>query len=442
MQNAVLQGAIAKVLAAGTASNFSLSVEFVSGTDSSYLYTPFRVDGIKYTQDSIKGYTDNIVLQVWMAAADYANMYDRMQDLHAIIVLAYHDAGGTRILKTPPLTQQFRAAIIDPKDIRKEMVDAHLRTEVDRVVKIRLVPEAIYTARSVPINVIYRQATVEDAIHHATASMGISSITMDPPDNIHVWDHINVPPMKKFSNFYSWIQREYGVYLCGMVQYYTNDHLYVYAPFNLLPTTSTTLTIYQAEKGSTGGTTCATVLDTNTVTVVTDTVHTVTDKTLYGAENVGTSVSFMRASEIQDGVVKYDPVNGAKFRDDVLLTIGLTTPKSLTSGQDRPRYGPTTDNVFALSSAMMEHQATVMVVEWTPSVPCVLRPGLAVTYYSDQNGAILKRQGILEVIDTMLLRIDRSSGGEAQSQEIYKSSTKLTVRLQPEGVLTSSISTT
>lgn len=439
MQNSVLKEAIAGVLNSGTPSQFSMELEFISASDPSYAYVPLRIDGLHINQNSVKNYSDDMVTQFMISAADYANMYDHLQDLHVVVTLAFHDASCKRLMKVPPIVVQYRAAIVDPKDIRKEMVDAHLRTEVDRSVKVRLIDDAIYTARSVPINTIYRTATVTDAIHHASNAFGITDVTMETADNLHVYDHILVPPMKKFSNFYSWLQHEYGVYLCGMVHYYTNGHLYVYAPFNMLPTTTTTLSIFQAEQGSVGGATCTSALSDTLIEVVTDTVHTVADNTAYGAENVGTSMTFLRSSQLQDGVVDYDAVNGAKFKDDIVLTIGLAKTPTLTSGVDRPRYAAATDNVFALSSAMTEHQTTTMIVEWTTAVPFTLRPGLAVHYYSDQKGTLLKRLGILECIDLIIIRVDRSAGGISASQEIFKASAKLQIRLQPEGVITSTI---
>lgn len=440
MRNSVLKEAIAGVLNSGTPSQFSMELEFISSSDSSYAYVPLRVDGLHINQDSVKNYSDDITVQFMISAADYANMYDHLQDLHVVVSIAFHDANCTRLMKVQPIIVQYRAAIVDPKDLRKEMVDAHLRTEVDRSVKVRLIEDAIYTARSVPINTIYRSVTVTDAIHHASNAFGITGITMETADNIHVYDHLLVPPMKKFSNFYSWLQHEYGVYLCGMVHYYTGGHLYVYAPFNMTPTTTTTLSVFQAEQGSVGGATCTSALSSTLIEVVTDTVHAVTDNTAYGAENVGTSMTFMRSSQLQDGVVEYDPVNGAKFKDDIVLTVGLAKTPTLTSGVDRPRYAATTDNVFALSSAMTEHQTTTVLVEWTTAIPFSLRPGLAVHYYSDQKGSLLKRLGILESINLIMIRIDRSAGGTSASQDIYKASAKLQIRLQPEGVITTTIS--
>ena len=437
MFNTPLLNAINNVVKqTATPTTFTLEMTFVSASDSTYRYSPLKIENLRINQDATVYYTNQIFTEFMISLNDYANMFDHMQDLACFFTLRYCDRNGLLLNTSKPFQKVYRAAIVDPKDVRKEQVDTQYRTEFDRKVKIRLVEPDIYNVRHIEFNTIYQSHTVEDAIRDASNVFGITNLTVTSPDNIHLWDQILVPPTKSFANFYAWLHAKYGVYMNGMNRYYTDNHLFVYPPFDIAPTTEKTVVLYQAEEGMCAGNMTFAYAHDNLIEVVTNKVRKVVDQSMYGSENVGTSKVFLRSSELVDGVVQHDPVDGIKFNDDVSLSIALQQPKTLTPGAHKTTYAHATDNPYVLASHMAEHQATVVDVEWPMSSPFLIRPGLAVVYNSDQNSKVLRRTGIVEKLDTLLARNDLGPAGG-----LFRGTTNLTVRLQPEGVLTDTVST-
>lgn len=436
MLNTTLANAIAAVVASSANNQWTITVTFLSTSDPSYSFSPLDLDGVKIVQDAPKSHMDSVLVKFPLAMNDYANMYDHMQDLHAVIKMVYCDSNGHQVITTPPIVKRYVASIIDPKDVRKHHTDVQYRTqEFDMSTEVKLTEETAYLARANDFHGICQSATVEDAIRVATDAFGISKCTITPVDNTHLWDHIVVPANRSFADFYSWLQFNYGVYMAGMRHYFTDDHLFVYAPYDTTPTTEKTLIVYQAQKGLYAGKDNYARIKTDTVEVVTNEITKVSDKATYGSENVGTSMVFLRSSEMVDGVVQHDPVQGIKFNDDVVLNLSLQNPKTLRAGANKTVYTKSTDNPWILSSKMLSTQATLLRFCWHMSTPYVLRPGLAVVYYSDNGGKMVKRTGIIEAMEMLLVRMEQGSGGR-----LYKATANVEVRLQPFETEVTSIS--
>ena len=435
MDNQTLQAAVSRVLASTANTQFQITLSFLSKTDSSFQFSPLEVERIALHQDAVSDYSDDLHLEFWVSLNQYADLYERIQSLYAVLTLNACDTNGTVVLTQQPIQRMFRATIVDPKDVRKETIGVHLRTQdPDRGIRIRLIEEEVYNVRSVEINTIYQACTVADAIHIGTSTFGMSNVTVVAPDNISVIDQILIPPTKSFSDYYTWLQAKYGVYMLGINHYYTGGHLYIYPPFDIQPTTEATLVVYQTQEGWGAGHNVFHKVTGTTIEVVTNKIHQVVDNASYASENVGTSVMFLRSSEVMDGVVKNDPQTGASFNDDVVLNLSLQSPKTLTPETNKTIYAHSTDNAWALASHISEHQATFITFDWNMSIPYLLRPGLAVRYNSDQDGQVLTRTGIVEKIESRIQKMERGPAGR-----LYKSVTQVTVRLQPEGVLTSSV---
>ena len=138
----------------------------------------------------------------------------------------------------------------------------------------------------------------------------MTNLSLVAPDNVERNDHIVIPPTRDFSNIFAWLQAKYGVYMCGINHYFTGGMLYVYAPFDTSPTTTNSITVLQAEQGMGSGSQTYSSISGNVLTIVTDSILHSHDNSVSASENRGTAVSFLRSSEIIDGIVSVtDPVS-------------------------------------------------------------------------------------------------------------------------------------
>lgn len=434
MRNTSLISAIKRVVGVKASTMLSLSVKFISSSDSTLAYSPVVIDKLNFKQDYLNLYTDDITLEFQLATADYATLYAHLQDLHVILTMKSVSEEGVIDLYLTPTQQTYRAIIINPRDVTKEVTDASKRTEIDTSIKVRLIEDDIYIARQQSLHTVYQTMPVKDVIRSMTNAFGLTSLDLIEPDNIHKYDHVVLPAMQSFANAYEWVQAKYGVYMCGMNHYYTRGVLYVYAPYDTSPVTRNTLTVYQAETGYCQGSSIFHRVTNGNTELVTNTIHAAHDGALAAGENHGTATSYLRASGIVDGIVSVNPTTGPQFVDDTSLTIALNDPKLAASGTVKNKYATMTDNPFALATNIAMHHSTSVHIEWNHAVPYVLTPGQKVSYNSDENGLVRCRSGILEGIVYSIGRLTRAAGSD-----IYACKASLTLRLDPIGTLTSAV---
>lgn len=434
MRNASLISAIQKVVGVKASTLFSIAIKFVSTSDSTYAYSPLYIDTLQIKQDYINTYTDDIVIEFPLATADYAKLYAHIQDLHVVLTLTFADAEGRTDLLITPIQQIYRAIIINPRDITKEVSDASRRTEIDTSIRVRLIEDAVYAARQQEIHVIYQTMSIESVIRSLSNSFNMKTLALTTVDNVHKYDHVIIPAMKSFANVFEWLQMKYGIYMCGCNHYFTKNILYIYAPYDTSPTTTNTLTVYQAEKGMYQGSQIYHKTTGTNTELVTNSVLHAHDASVSAGENHGTAASFLRASEIVDGIVTVNNTTGAQFVVDPALTISLNKTKMAQSDTNKTKYTKMTDNPFLLASNLVMHQCIMTRIEWNLAIPYVFTPGQQVVYNSDETGLVRKRSGILEGITYRIGRMPRVSG-----KDLFACKAELLLRLDPIGTLTSTV---
>lgn len=441
MKNKVLKQAIYNVTSSGLPAAFCFYIEFLNKNNTKYKYIPGIASllQVEYNQNASEEYCDDIILHLLISGNEYALMYENIQDLYCVVVISYLNVEGVKKNEFTPIKKKYRAMVINPTDVRKHTADIQHYKEPNYPIQVRLIEESVYKARAIQVNCIYTRTTVTQAIHHLALGFGFKKITMEKAKNVHIYDHLIIPPMKDLGDCFPYIQREYGVYDKGLAQYVIGDSLYVYAPFNLTPKTATHLNIYQTRLNITAAVGSTIKLRKGLVEVVGNQATNVIDHSLFGSENHGTSYTFLRSAEVQDGVIQYHPKKPITFKKDVTLSIGLTQPRTLTTKTNRPRYATTTDNVFALGSAISEHQYTRLEMTWYHSMPFALRPGLLTNYYWDDNGTLKKKTGILESLYTVFKPTQIGAQNTKHSPWVLRGNTGMVIRLLPGDVTVKTI---
>lgn len=443
MRNQALQSAIDGVLNAQSSTMSVVTLEFLSATNPTFSYSPLMINEVVIEQkfhdheDAVGGhYADVISATFDIASSDYAKLYDIQQDLKVIMTIQACDKNGLVKAKSPATKTTFKAMIMNARDLRKELTDVQYRTTPDTTMTVQLVEDPLYTLRLKPINVIYRAMTMSQVIRHIAASLSISKISLTAPDSdANTFDQIYIPPYKEFGNVFEFLQQRYGVYMCGLTHYYTSGVLYVYAPYDTNAKTTNSLALYQAEQGyHVGASSFHSVTSTGDWQVVINEAPQMHDLSTASAENHGTSKMFLRAANTVDGIVSTTAAGLSEFADSSAVSINLKTANPLAGNTKNNQYTKTTDNVFAAASELVSHHATIAHCTWHNAVPLVITPGMAVSYFSDEAGKILKRTGICEAVTYGLTKSARTSAGVTMLCMAH-----LTVRLDPTGATVTSV---
>ena len=433
MKNVLLNRQIGLILDTHAPSIFGIHLKIASLDDLTYMFTPLMLDEVRISQNFERNICDDITVSFQISYKEYAELYEHQSSLIASLTFEYRDEAGRPVPQYTDIFRKYRAVLIDPVDIMKQIPDALNRDVLDTRIKIRLIENTVYDLRLKKLNTIFTGTTVEDALKHVTKAFGINKIHMVPPDNIQKLEHLIIPPVKGFDECYNFIHEKYGVYMQGIIAYITDDTLFVYPPFDTTPKSDRTMTVYQADIGDFTGVTSMYMLSDIALSIVTNKVGKILDLATLGSENKGTNHTFMRGSAMINGVVEPSVgKNDIQFKNDIILSMSLKNTKMINPDSQNTVYHNTpTDNPFVLASRLSETQATLLDFEWIRAIPFCVDPGMQVVYYSDVGGEMSIRYGILEAIQYAFQRTDRSAYGEN-----FVGVANVTLRLSPMANIT------
>lgn len=397
MQNSTLLNAANAVIANPAATYFRLKFVFTNAsTGSEFLFSPFKVTSLVINQDFVTNCYDDIRVTMTVCPKDYALFQDQGQNLECLLTLIWVDRNGQPVLSATPVQKKYMVMITDPRDVRKAIPDVHLYTTPSHSITFRLMESAVYDTRHRKINYGIQAATISDMIHSMLYGYNIKTIDLVAPDNTHTYDHIFIPSYMGFETGFSYLQSHYGVYAKGMCYYLTDGCAHIYPPYEVNPSTSQSLTFFQARTGYLGGSDFVHQKVGNDYRIVIDSQPHSYDLSVAGSENHGTGFTFNRASKITDGYTQLTPNTGADYTSDSSLMIKMDSTRTMGVGTSNLHHILATDNPFPHMSELAMHQASLMQVHWPGADPFSLIPGEQVTYCYDRNGTMIKKTGIVE----------------------------------------------
>lgn len=411
MLNVRLAAAISSIMSSTASTQFLVSVKFYSSTNQNFTFTPLYINSLTIRQDFLNIIGDDIVTHFPISSYDYAALYSNIQDLYATITFQYIQKDGTLDTTKTNIIQTYRAILIDPTDPTKELTDVASRTTPDRSIEVRFIEDTIYGIRHLPVNGIFHSAPMVDVCRTVCSTYGISTLQMATADNPSKYDHVILPPTLEFSTTFQYLQKKYGIYMCGVNAYYSSGAMHIYAPFDTCPTHPYTLSIYQSEEGSYSGSTCFHTSTGTNLKVVVNRKCKVKDLSLSASENHGTGFIFTRSSQMVDGVVSQDDKGNVTFNNDVSFIVRLNNVRLSASQKAHLKFTKVTDNPWYHASKLIANQALIMMVDWPHAVPFSVFPGMLVKYYCDESGKIGTRTGIAEGARFDLVRGDRGPLG-------------------------------
>jgi hypothetical protein len=428
--NPSLDSAIQRVISNPTVTAMSPSIKIYSEKDTKYAFFPIFINEMTITQNPAQSYMDDITVTVPLSASQYVRMYDlRDSGLMATLTIEFITESGYRDNTKDPYTRQYRVMMLDPQDIRKNLRDAYLLTIPDREVTLRLIDKFGYDLRHIRVNGIWADTTLEDVIRHISSDkssgFGIDSIDIIPATNTHVYKQLVIPPTKGFEEVYDYLQSQWGVYGKGMEFFYTDKKLYVFEPYNNNPNAKNMAIVYAAGENELPGLPSYHQVSKVGVSIVATGTSASADLSQMGAENIGTSVSFLRSASVTDEYVKTTE-EGSAINQNAAGVIRNTEASTLAPGTSNMTHSTTTDNAFDLTSQMSKYNVVVVQATWKQAAPYTLRPGNPMKYVYDHDSKLATATGILESVS---YKITRASNGK-NSISYHLCTASITMRVQ------------
>lgn len=399
MRNTSLKDAALNIFSQAVSCLFQVDLKLWSTAtgSSTYTYNAIKVDEMMVTSNYEKTYSDVTHISFPIAPSDYADLYDLQQGLMATLTLTPVNKDGSVNAYSSPQAYIFKATIVNPQDLKRTTPDVHNYTEITMNISMLLVEEDIYDIKQVSLQAIAHNATIPSVITRVLTECGITKAHVVTPDNIATFDHVIIPPTQTFSSVFSKLQTDYGIYMLGVNSYYFGGRAYIYPPFDTLATDfPNTLYLYQLSGASMVGSDSYHTMDATSIKVVVVEYPDIRDLSLAASENVGTHVTFLRQSQIIDGIVDLSPGSAPTYKQDSpTLQIGLVNNKSASAAANNVVYSNHTDNMWVVASKLAQHQCIYGNISWQRAIPYSIQPGHKVVYVSDNNGSMASRTGIV-----------------------------------------------
>lgn len=429
--NPLLLKSINRVMSSPEPTQVTISLKIVSPSNPEFLWKADFVESFVVLQDFLGNYGDDITTEITIAPRDYLRLHENMKDLVADVTLTY--LGNNTAQKTfnkDPDVRQYRVMLIDPQDLRRQIQGAKQRVEATMKTTLRLIDPLLYDVRQRQFHGTFNETTMEGVIRYIANAFGIERVSLTTPDNVHVYDHIIIPPSKGFEEIFAYLQDRYGVYLKGICSYITNRTLYIYPPFENRPKSPRVAHFYLGDQGEYAGAHTYHRVDGNVIEIVLDGNPDIADLAQMGGENEGTGYILSRSNQIMDGYIETTDT-GSKFTHSSSMSVSLQGVGTLTPNRHNLKQAPmATDNIFILTSQLVKFQASVVHADWPKAVPHLLHPGHRCKYVYDDEGNLATTEGILEGAGYEYIRMGPIGDGNYN----YNSNGRVRFRVDPDHI--------
>ena len=429
ISSSTMTSLLGSVMSSTSPAQFMVGLTLVSD-DGSWTYEPMAIESFVVSQEFYEGFCDDVTLGFHISSKDYSELFNNRHGLRGVLTLTFLTSLSQISLQTKPMVRKYIVTLIDPRDPKMSMVNVNARVSPDTQVTLKLFEEQAYKVRRMSVSGGYINTDLSSVIGHLFNSYGLTNAHLTTVDNPHVFTQVVLPGAIEFHEVFGYLQSRYGVYNQGMAAYYTNGSLWVYPPFDTNPLFPTQVRLYQAAQGSYAAAPSFHKWETTDVlSIVTNGQPAVVDHSVNDSENNGTAITFLRAAPEVDGIISQSSTGVLTYNQDSVITVRRATPNLTTPDEHYTRYAHQTDNIQQLTSHLSEKQHMEITVQWSMAVPFYLQPGQLVTYYSDENGKVVKRTG--QTRKAVYITTRAPGGGRLNGRVVHQCHAALTLHLCP-----------
>jgi len=445
--SAAMNAAVQKVLARTAYTEFVIELKLICSSDPGWSFKPFFLERVTIAQDPIHSYADRISVKFECSPAEYMQLFQRQQELRAVLIIKYVDAQTEQYVFDPePDLRKYIAFIKNPQDLYKTYATGQFQPtersvpteqhQAQRVpVELDLIEEPVYNLRHVKFTGLFGDASINSLLLYISkmvqelprsVSNGITAVHLVPADNTHTYNNLQLSS-QDFASVFLYLQETYGVYMKGIEYYISNGVLYIYPPYENKPIIKDTIKIYNvAANRYVGLKSYHKRLDANTIEIVAAGKTETRDIAGEGAENIGTGITFTRASQLIDNYVTMTADGPVMGRNNTVSLVNKVN-RAMRRGANNSIHAQTTDNICLAASKLAMWNATVVSFAWPQAIPMSLIPGSHVLYNYDDNNVFRTKHGILESTIYTILPKTRTGLGT-----IYNCSAVVQCRIEPD----------
>jgi hypothetical protein len=398
--------------------------------------TDFTIDRFNVHQNFSENIVDDINLDILTSANSLIKLVENKSSLYISLVVEYVDPEtGQVVLDEEVEIYKYKVFVHNIENILKRLpADAVIPndgidnpiTETQAInnvsIKLQLFSDSSYFVNKSSFVGLLSDADVSSAIKYISSACGISNIDMISPDNTVSYKHIYIPPEQwKFKSIIGFLQKEYGIYNCGLNYYFTNDILYVYPPFDMDSTHRPDVSIYKIHNTTYAG-------SPNFHKVKDDELHIVSNSEMVNdnlsaraAENSGNSRVFLRSDNMIDGIVDQSSMKIT----DTSIALSNKLDNSIHPESAIPQYRKPSQNVFELASQMNEGNTELIGLGWASARLFMIKPGTPVSFIYDEKNVVMKKHGIIEMVGYEVVKSGNSFG-----QFVYQNVCTMIIRLE------------
>lgn len=374
---------------------------------------PVRVTHVNIRRKYNSNYTDEVFMECYMPAGDYADIFypNKMNLEVTLIANPLNTVNGP-----PPKSFRYKAVVIDagqPRMVSPDMngagTDMLNLTDIF-CLQFQLLPKVIYKLRTASCGVIFRNTDAKDAMTtlltsetsriEGEANEKIQGIDLITPDNQDKKEQMVIPHGTMLYDVPQFFQQKlFGVYRNGLAHYIQDNHWYVYPKydFNRQESTDRELTIVVLPRNRFPGinkTYRKTGDYSYTILATAEGQYrnTVKEQTM----TEGTGSRFLNAESIMSNTGREAKQNKLELEKPKYLSeITQTVP---SDGETFAPFSsePITSNTFHEQSKLAGRHGAHISFKWENSYPDAIIPGMLVkVIYLTVDNQIKTVRGIL-----------------------------------------------
>lgn len=379
--------------------------------DASFVIDDAHLTSISISQDTINNVTDKIVMNMDITTTQYQQLITKQNDLYADIIIEYADrVNFTVLLDEDPILLRYNVFLHNMTSLSEtigvnafEKVDTTSTSETEsstRVsISVDLIDDTSYQMNKGSFVGTLQSCNISDAIKYIASSLKVKKLKMIEPDNTNTFQHIIIPPDKcKFHQLFDYLQSDhnYGIYAKGFRHYITDGMLLVYPPYDMKKKELPKLEVIRVSENTQMGSFNYHKVKDDIITIISNTAIMNKNLSNYTQENKGNTSIFLRSDGVIDAQV--DKKKSFKFINTT-ASISNNIDGSIVKDSAVVSINEPTSNMFHKASNFCESETEVIAFGWPNARIGLLCPGMPCTFIFDEKDKVMKKDGLVEVIN-------------------------------------------
>lgn len=386
-------------------SHYNITMTFTNPTLPSYtLLVSREISDITISQDFVNNISDKIIVNLELSANMYEALYNARANLMCELSFTPIDDGVAPIDDyTPSFCRQYRAILLNLRDIYKSMSGARLKpSDVDPSVpknpstaeptfplKVELVDNDLYAARHKNIHGIFGEVRMIDILRYVVSEFGFAKAYIAMPDNDNLYTNFVIPPDFGITDIMGYLQTGpgMGIYRNGLCSYVTDGAWYIFPRYGD-SVAKRVVQVYSLGNNTIAGlkkyTFTETLDDGDTCThVLLNTPVAENNWSFLGTENSCNAANVQALDRVM--ISSKQLVEDDKFNMKPVITNMVVVPTDVVNA-DEPvnmAYAPSMGNEFAIESSLGAAQNTVIGFGIETCDPFIFTPNTEVKFNYD-----------------------------------------------------------